>query len=111
MRDICRNRHRDNSESNSANARVNPAKADMRYRIMRFFYERGDRGATCEQAAIALALRYTTASARISELKAEGLLAFTGEHAKTSGGASAALLKVATEKRAEPEQLELIGRE
>jgi hypothetical protein len=105
--DVCRSKHRGNPESEAANERVSPSKADLRYRILRFFFERGPSGATCEQASIALAIRYTTASAKISELKAEGLLAFTGERGTTSGGSSAALLRAVTSQYRERKVVQL----
>jgi hypothetical protein len=33
MRDVCASRHRGNPESEAANERVSPSKADLRYRI------------------------------------------------------------------------------
>jgi hypothetical protein len=78
---------------------------------MKWFFERGSVGATCEQASIAIGIRYTTASARVSELKAEGLLVFTGERQPTSGRSVAAMLRAVTsqERPRKPEQLLLMG--
>lgn len=91
MHDVCASRHRGSKESEVANERVSPSKAELRYRIVRWFFEHGP--ATCEQASIALGIRYSSMSARISELKRDGLLVPTGEHCKTSGGSPAAVLK------------------
>jgi predicted HTH transcriptional regulator len=98
MKDICGRRHRGSETSRQANERVAPHKNDLQAKIMEWFFKNGP--ATCEQAATALEMRYTTASARISELKAKGLLAFTGERRKTSGGSYAAVLRVNISKPA-----------
>jgi len=114
VRDVCASRHRGNPESEAANERVAPSKADLRWKIMLWFYEHGP--ATCEQASRALGLRYTTASARLSELKADGFLEITGKRALTSGGSQAALLRAKVnwssirDMRRKPVQLELIER-
>lgn len=94
MGDICERRHRGNPESTAANERVSSHKADLRDRILAWFDARGARGATCEQASIAMSIRYSTMSARISELRAAGKLVPTGLRAPTSGGSSAALVGV-----------------
>lgn len=106
MTDICARRSAHNPFSESAYALIAPSKAEVRYRIMRWFYYAGP--ATCEQAHLALGIRYQSMSARVSELKRDGLLYETGERARTSGGCWAALLAV-RRKRQEPEQLVLIG--
>jgi predicted ArsR family transcriptional regulator len=111
VKDICRSRHRNSPTSLEANAKVAPVKQYLRRRICAWFSERGP--ATCEQASNALGIRYTTMSARISELKADGLLVVTGERHRTSGGTSAAMLRTTTpeeqRKRAEPVQLDLLS--
>lgn len=92
--DICRSRHGGSSESEAANARVHHAKYELRAMILHFFRIRASAGASCEEAARELGVRYTTASARISELKADGELIPTGERKRTSGGSTAAILRV-----------------
>jgi hypothetical protein len=104
MSDICAKRSAYNAFSEAAHARVVPGKADLRFHLMEWFFMHGP--ATCEDAAKALDMRYTTASARISELKMDGLLEFTGDRRKTSGGSFAAVLRV--RRKREPEQLRLI---
>lgn len=94
--DICRGRHGGSVESEAANGRVHRAKYELRALIYNFFALRGVYGATCEQAARELGVRYTTASARISELKADNWLEPTGERRKTTGGSSAAMLRALT---------------
>lgn len=65
--------------------------------------EQGSVGATCEEVSNALRMRYTTASARISELKRDGWLvqqirqgesgAKWGVRRKTASGSYAAVLR------------------
>lgn len=98
MADICARKHGGNLESTAANERVSSHKADLRDRILAWFWERGDHGATCEQASIAMSIRYSTMSARISELRAAGKLVPTGLRAPTSGGSSAALVRRVAEQ-------------
>lgn len=95
--DICRVKHGRNPESEGANARVHRAKYELRTLVYEWFLRRGLGGATCEQASIELGMRYTTASARISELKADRWLIPTGRKQKTSTGSSAALVRAQTE--------------
>lgn len=106
MTDVCARRSAGNAFSEAAHERVAPAKADLKFRIAEWFFYRGDAGATCEEASIAMAIRYSTMSARLSELKMEGLLEFAGDRRKTSGGSWAAVLRV--RRKREPEQLRLI---
>jgi hypothetical protein len=102
MSDICANRHQGNAESSAANKRVAPKKADLREMLRQWFVFRGSAGGTCEEASVALGMRYTTCSARISELKADktlvGVLSADGKQVrkKTSGGSSAAVLRAQT---------------
>jgi len=119
MNDICLSRHKGNSESLAANTRVAPAKALLRDQIYQWFLFRGSAGATCEEASRAMQIRYTTMSARISELRADGWLVqivVNGEkmRRKTQGGSSAAVLRAQTaEERAgafrSRQQAELFG--
>lgn len=113
-RDICVGRHRGNPMSVAANARVHSAKYELRTLIYNWFLMRGAIGGTCEQASRELGVRYTTASARISELKADRWLVTTGERHKTSGGSTAAMLRAQTEAQRDgrfevPLQLELMA--
>lgn len=92
MSDVCASRHRGNPESVEANDRIESSKAALRWRIMSWFFEHGP--ATCEEASRGTRIQYQTMSARISELKRDGLLAPTGQRRKTSGGSWAGVLKV-----------------
>lgn len=95
--DVCRGRHGGSAESEAANRRVHRAKYELRSLLYHFVLHRGGTGATCEEASRELGMRYTTASARLSELKADGWLEPTGERRKTAGGSSAAVLRALTE--------------
>jgi Mn-dependent DtxR family transcriptional regulator len=91
--DICRNRHRGNRHSESANASIAGAKEQIRSKILDYIREQGVDGATCEEIERALELSHQTASARCSELKKDGLVLIQGER-KTKSGRSAAVLRV-----------------
>lgn len=67
--DICKNLHGGNEQSEAANRRVQPHKLTVREKI--FAYIVGSDGVTCEEIERALMIKHQTASARISELKAE----------------------------------------
>jgi DNA-binding transcriptional ArsR family regulator len=90
--DICAERHGQNQESAEANERIEPFKGSLREEVLRFVQERRDRGATTEEISRGLDLPYTTASARISELKRLGLVRASGQRRPTSRGCSAAVL-------------------
>ena len=101
LNDVCLSRHKGNAESLAANARVAPTKALLRDSIYQWFVFRGNAGATCEEASRTMQIRYTTMSARISELRADGWLVqivMNGEkmRRKTQGGSTAAVLRAQT---------------
>lgn len=54
-------------------------------------------GATCEEISIALNIRYTTVSARLSELKEAGWIAVVGQR-RTSTGCLADVVQVIREE-------------
>lgn len=90
--DICQARHKGNEHSAAANASLRGgAKAKIRREILEFISSAGSRGATVEEIQQALAMRYTTVSARCSELKRDELLVESGSR-KTSSGRAAAVL-------------------
>jgi len=93
--DICASRHGGSPESEDAYAAVKPRKEDLHEAILRELQRRGESGATCEQLSRALGMRYTTTSARISELKRQGRVVSTGERRPTTTGCMAAVLSVA----------------
>jgi hypothetical protein len=93
MSDICARRHRGNAESRDANKIAQRSKSECRGLLYAWFQAQGLAGGTCHEASVSTGIRYTTCSARISELKAEGFLVPTGERRKTPTGAGAAVLK------------------
>lgn len=75
--DISRRRHRANAASADANRSVEPRKSELRRKILD--YLRGTEGMTCKELSAALSMGYTTASARLSELKRDLLVVVTGD--------------------------------
>jgi len=92
--DICRNRHRGNPESETANIRISRAKSGIRERVLEYIRSEGIDGATCSEIEEALKLSHQTASARCAELKKLKLVAASGKHRATSSGSKAAVLRV-----------------
>lgn len=92
--DVCASRHRGNELSQLAHARVAPHASALRGSIYDWLLSHGP--ATCEEIANALGLRYTTVSARASELKARGRIIATDQRRATETGCSAAVLKAVT---------------
>lgn len=90
--DICRRRHRGNAQSDAANQRVAPHKERLCDRVEDAFLARGAQGYTTSELAAALHLGYTTASARVSELKRAGALVATEHRRETGSGCSAAVV-------------------
>jgi predicted transcriptional regulator len=68
--DICERNHQGDELSTLAHAGTN--KSRDRMRVMMYLAD--PRGATCDEVEIALGLAHQTCSARISELKRDGLL-------------------------------------
>jgi ATP-dependent RNA circularization protein (DNA/RNA ligase family) len=77
--DVCANKHGGNSESQAANEQVEPRKHEDCRRILAFLRQRGDLGATVKEVSKGLPLHYTTASARLSDLKVQNLITRKGE--------------------------------
>ncbi len=96
-RDICSNRHKGNANSFLANLRVAGRKHSLRERIYLSLLEHGPQ--TCEEVSYRLQIRYTTASARIAELKAQRWITPSGEQRETSGGATASVMRAVSEQQ------------
>ena len=96
-RDICSNRHKGNANSFLANLRIAGRKFNLRERI--YLSLRDDGPQTCEQLSLRLRLRYTTVSARLSELKAMRWIGSTGEQRKTTGGDTASVMAALSEQQ------------
>lgn len=92
--DVCASNHRGNLESVKAAEQGSARRPGQRQRIFTFLHSRGTEGATCEEIELALDLRHQTCSARISELKAEGIIQDSGRKRQTSTGSEAAVLIV-----------------
>ena len=95
--DVCARRHGGSRESQEAHGRAEPLADALRELIVRNL---GSEGLTCEEVAGRMQLRYTTASARMSELKREGrivpaMVAGTALRRRTSSGCWAQVYRVA----------------
>ena len=88
--DICSNKHQDNPCSIDAHKAVESSKEILKRQIVTYVTEA--RGATTEEISRAIGIRYTTASARCSELKRSGVLVESGRKRLTSSGVPAAVL-------------------
>jgi predicted HTH transcriptional regulator len=89
--DICRNRHGNEPESQKAHQRTLPNKMQDRSRIIAYLTETG--GHTAEEIERALKIHRSTVSARMSEMKRDGLIEKIGRRS-TSTGSSAGVYDV-----------------
>lgn len=89
--DICRNYHKGHENSKAANRSIAVHKRAMHEKIIAHITRMN--GATCEEIEIALELSHQTASARCSELKAQGQIFEDGKR-PTKSGRNAAILRV-----------------
>lgn len=94
--DICEGRHLNNTQSTAANADAAEQKPTQRQRVLACICGCGGKGATVEEVANGLSMRYTAVSARCSELKAQGLVRESGEVRATTAGSNAAVLVATT---------------
>jgi hypothetical protein len=93
--DVTSGRHKGNAQSEAAHASVFPKKERMVDQLLRFIRMRGAQGATCEEICeICKWMRYTSVSARLSEMKRDGLIREDGRTRPTTGGDPAAVLVV-----------------
>lgn len=87
-RDITRNYHGGDHQSNLAHQSIEPKKTAMQRQIHAFVTACGRRGATCHEAVKATGLKWQTASARLSEMKRPGSafpIFWNGEKRATDG--------------------------
>jgi hypothetical protein len=100
--DICASRHRGNSESLAAHSKTDTLKDKAR--ILARFERLGSAGATCDDIEMLLGMSHQTASARMAELKRDGVLVlkplrggnlFEYERRLTRTGSTAAVLVLA----------------
>ena len=97
LEDLCSRKHRGSPESEAAHAVVVPRKAELHALILgelAWLAEVGA-GGTCEELSQALQMRYTTCSARCSELLKAGRIRKSGARRPTSTGCLAAVLVIA----------------
>lgn len=87
--DLCTSRHHGADTSVQA-FQTTPESTRQRQReSVLNFVRSSSQGATCEETALRLAIPYTAASARFTELQRLGLIQFGEERRKTSHGKSA----------------------
>lgn len=91
--DICANRHGGNAESIDANVDTARKKDRDRAAILKQYRNHGPQ--TCAEIEAALDMPHQTCSARISELKADGLLEPTKDRRETPTGSLARVLRIA----------------
>lgn len=102
--DITRGRHRGNAMSEAANEAIAPHKKKLRKLVEEFFLLRGARGATTFEVKNALHIPYTTASARISELKmVDKVLVYTDMRRPTENASAAVLIHKSFVQKADPQ--------
>jgi DNA-binding Lrp family transcriptional regulator len=89
--DICKGYHKGNPESQAANRSVAKDKQKRRILAALLLWE----PATCDRIEVETGLSHQSCSARISELKRDGLIRKVGT-APTRTGCSAAVYKVVT---------------
>ena len=95
--DICRNYHGGNSESEDANEVVAPHKSIQRGNIFRVIRQHMPEGIHCEKIEGLLHMKHQSASARIAELRAAGVISIVG-YTTTTSGARARVYAVASEE-------------
>jgi hypothetical protein len=90
--DITSARHRGAETSEEAHERIAPHKTAMQNRVLDFLRSVGRTGATTDEVSRALEIAYTSASARMSELKADGRAVATDRRRRTVFGSPAAVI-------------------
>ena len=90
--DITAGRHRGAETSEQAYERIRDGKEAVRLQILDYLGKRGRLGGTCEEMKDALELRYTSCSARCSELLAAGRAVRLGATRPTSSRSPASVL-------------------
>lgn len=66
-------------------------KEALKARVLHFIKDRGKKGITCDELESRLKMRHQTASARVTELKKEGLVIAIGRRPTRSGRMAAVL--------------------
>lgn len=89
--DICANRHGGNEQSEEAFKSIELSRNKIARKIIEYLAACGPYGLTTYEASRDLDIAYTTASARLSELKRDGLIKANGDKRKTASGRNAAV--------------------
>ena len=89
--DICARKSHNEPHSFLANLKIAGHKQSLRERI--YVSLRDDGPQSCEQLSLRLGIRYTSVSARLSELKELLWVVRTGEDRETTGGTRAGVVR------------------
>ena len=90
--DVTRRKHKGSETSVKAFQGTAPQlRALQRDTVLSYIKVKG--GLTCEEVSYGLSIRYTAASARMSELQRDGLIEDSGERRPTSTGRSARVMR------------------
>lgn len=92
MRDITANYNQGNLFSRLANESVSSDKERIRAKVISYVRSQGTRGATSDEVELALGLSHQTASARLTEAKAQNRLRLSGDKRKTRSGRNAGVV-------------------
>jgi hypothetical protein len=94
VQDVCAKRSCGNLESEQAGEQARGHSQRDRLRILDYVTAQGAYGATVDEISIALGMRLTTVSARVSELKhsTDGRLVKSASRRATSSGSAAAVV-------------------
>jgi hypothetical protein len=91
--DITTRRHRHSPTSDAAFEAIKDHAPNLRERVWQFIHSRGKLGATTYEVSEALGMKYTTVSARMSELKRDGRIVETGQRRVTDSNCAAAVME------------------
>ena len=97
--DICAHRSSHSPRSFLANLHVTGRKRSQRERIYLQLRDFGP--ATCEELSQRIALRYTSVSARLAELKADRWITPSGQERETTAGEMASVMRAVSESERE----------
>jgi len=95
--DYCAKNHGGNAESAAAFKSLSGA--ELRGKVMAYISSRGKEGATCDEIEQALGISHQSASARCTELKANGDVHTLTTRKTRSGRAAAVLVDARTNKK------------
>jgi len=90
--DITASKHNGNRQSLKAAREGESRRPNQRKRIWLYIHEQGGQGATVEEISKALSIRYTTVSARCSEMKRDLLIKESGRTRQTDTQSDADVL-------------------